>query len=211
MPYIMLLLDFTTYWTWLVFFNIWTYWAYFVMFSWEFFSPLALLIEKYMYIKGKLHESSLWNVFFRKGILKSEAKILEICLGRSSFFDEVADCSSATLIKVSSFINIFERFWPKIDKPTFTNNFLDSYFLKPPVAVCFFITSFFIIKLATFLNNFFEVYFFHFLILNRTTRITQKWRRTSKSTSKNDNMEKTKDGEETKKIRKVPQNIELKR
>ena len=130
MPYIMLLLDFTTYWTWLVFFNIWTYWAYFVMFSREFFSPLALLIEKYMYIKGKLHESSLWNVFFRKGLLKSEAKILEICLGRSSFFDEVADCSSATLIKVSSFINIFERFWPKIDKPTFTNNFFGQLLSK---------------------------------------------------------------------------------
>ena len=138
MPYIMLLLDFTTYWTWLVFFNIWTYWAYFVMFSREFFSPLALLIEKYMYIKGKLHESSLWNVFFRKGLLKSEAKILEICLGRSSFFDEVADCSSATLLKVISFIDIFERFWPKIDKPTFTNNFFGQLLSKTTCGSLFF-------------------------------------------------------------------------
>ena len=54
----------------------------------------------------------------------------------------------------------------------------------------------------------------------RTTRIMEKyfkrlpkeneeWK--SKSTSKNDNMEKTKDGEDTKKLRKTPQNIQLKK
>ena len=33
----------------------------------------------------------------------------------------------------------------------------------------------------------------------------------NKSTSKNDNMEKTKDKEDTKKLRKAPQSIELKK
>ena len=43
----------------------------------------------------------------------------------------------------------------------------------------------------------------------RLPKENEGWK--SKSSFKNDNMEKTKDGNDTKKLRKAPQNIELKK
>ena len=45
--------------------------------------------------------------------------------------------------------------------------------------------------------------------LKRLSNENEGWK--SRSTSKNDNTEKRKDGEDTKKLRKAPQNIELKK
>ena len=42
--------------------------------------------------------------------LKSQVKILQKCPGMSPYVREVADCSSTSLLKMNSFICIFERF-----------------------------------------------------------------------------------------------------